>query len=225
MLTLCYSPGTCALSDLIVLALVGKPYQLCRVSREERTGELYKRVNPRGQVPALVTEYGVLTENAAILLKIADAAPEAGLVPALGTPERDRLHEWLSYLDSGFHVAFYPIFKPSIFSDDPSHAALLAETAKKRVAEHYRHIDAKLAGRAYVLGDRYTVLDPYLVAMGRWGRSFLDLADVAPNVDALLTRLQARPEVVFGLAVERGEIESDARFGLAGHVPLRDLAA
>ncbi len=70
-------------------------------------------INPLGQVSALVLPDGrVLTESAAMVLHIADRAPEAGLVPAAEAPQRPVFLRWLVFLVA----AIYPTFT---FGDEP----------------------------------------------------------------------------------------------------------
>ena len=69
MLTLYYAPGACSMAPHIVLEETGASYatELVSLAKGEQQGDAYLRVNPRGKVPALRTEAGVLTENVAIL--------------------------------------------------------------------------------------------------------------------------------------------------------------
>ena len=90
MLKLFYAPGTCALASHIVLEEAGAEYEAVRVdftTNEQRKPE-YLAVNPKGRVPALVTERGVLTETPAILAFVAQRYPQARL-PVGGRPGRD----------------------------------------------------------------------------------------------------------------------------------------
>jgi glutathione S-transferase len=66
-----YKPGACSLSSRIVLTEIGLAYEAIRVDTETgltETGDDYRAINPKGYVPALELEGGVvLTENPAIL--------------------------------------------------------------------------------------------------------------------------------------------------------------
>ncbi len=78
-----YAAGTCALASNIALEEAGAKFETVRVdfrSNEQRKPE-YLAINPKGRVPALVTEHGVLTETPALLIYIAQAFPRAGLAP------------------------------------------------------------------------------------------------------------------------------------------------
>ena len=69
MLKLFYAPGSCALASHIAFEEAGANYEAVRVdllAKDQRKPE-YLAINPKGRVPALVTDKGVLTENPAIL--------------------------------------------------------------------------------------------------------------------------------------------------------------
>ena len=79
MLKLFWAPGTCALASYIALEEAGaqfEPVRLDFTKGDQRKPE-YLKVNPKGRVPALVTDRGILTENPAILAWIAQTWPQA----------------------------------------------------------------------------------------------------------------------------------------------------
>jgi len=84
MLTLYYSPGACSMAAHIALEEAGAQYALKLVSipkGEQLADEYLQNVNPRGKVPSLRTQDGILTENVAILTYIARVFPHARLLP------------------------------------------------------------------------------------------------------------------------------------------------
>ena len=83
MLKLYYSPGSCALASHITLEESGVAYAAERVDfkNSQQTSPAYLAINPKGRVPALVTDRGVLTETPAILTFVAQSAPQAKLLP------------------------------------------------------------------------------------------------------------------------------------------------
>ena len=76
-----YAPNTCALASHIALEQAGAAYEARRVdfAKNEQRSPEYLRVNPKGRVPALVTERGILTETPALLSFIAQSFPAARL--------------------------------------------------------------------------------------------------------------------------------------------------
>lgn len=214
-----YTPGTCALGCMILLRRTGLDFSVCHVAREARHAEPYLSINPRGQVPAADVGGGrILTENSAILLHIAAKAGGSWL-PSDASEARDRVHYWLSWLDSGFHVAFYPIFKPQLFLEDESLHADLRETAKLKVAQAYAMLDAHLGAHEWMLGDAPSLLDDYVFAMSRWGIRIFDGIDRWSHVHAHRERMLSDDAVKFGLGVESGDIV-DADGAFQGQAPL-----
>src|SRR3954464_10319134 len=90
MLTLYYALGACSMASHIALEETGAPYQtqvVALAQGEQSKPEYLNSVNPRGKVPALQTDDGILTENVAILTYLARTFPDAKLLPTdpLGT--------------------------------------------------------------------------------------------------------------------------------------------
>src|ERR1700741_4404601 len=105
MLRLHHAPMACSLASRLALLEADLPHEIVFVDTlagEQRT-DAYRRVNPRGQVPALQTPDGVLVESAAILPYIADLAPEKCLFPPAGSFDRAQGQAWLSFLSSTLH--------------------------------------------------------------------------------------------------------------------------
>ena len=215
-----YTPGACSLSCMIAADWVGEPYELCRVEREVRGSDAFKRINPRGQVPALRVGERTLVEAGAILVHLAERRPAANLLPPVGTEERDTANQWLSYFASGFHVAFYPFFVPGRYIKDAALQGAVRDAAIDQIRAQLAHVDRHLSGRSYVLHEVRSVLDPYLYAMSRWAVSLVDMPGEYPNLAAHQGRMQQDAAVQCALATERGEAATAASGACRGHVVL-----
>jgi len=193
-----YSPGACSLSPHIALAEAGLSADYVKVNLKDKkteAGDDYLKVNPKGQVPVLHTEAGVLTEGPAIVQYIADKAPNMKLAPAHGTMERYQLQEWLNMLTSELHKSFSPLFHPTM----PDEAKAIF---RDKIGKTLSHIDARLAGRDYLMGSQFTVADGYLFTMLRWALGLkFDLAQY-PNIKAYFDRVGARPKVKEAMLAE-----------------------
>jgi glutathione S-transferase len=159
-----FAPGACSLADHIALNEAGLTFEPIKVdlkARRTEDGRDYAAVNPKGYVPALVFDDGVLlTENVAILSWVADQAP--GLAPQ-GALGRYRLLEMLAYLSTEVHKAFKPFFTPGA-----------SEAAKGQAAETIGRRLGLLASRldqGYLFGSEFTVADAYLFVMEMWARN------------------------------------------------------
>ena len=84
MFKLYYAPGTCALASHIALEEAGAAYTAERLDfkNNQQNSPQYLAINPKGRVPALVTDRGILTETPAMLAYIAQSFPQAKLVPS-----------------------------------------------------------------------------------------------------------------------------------------------
>src|SRR5204863_4227850 len=107
MLKLYYAPGTCALASHIALAETGAPYTTEKVDfkSNQQNSPQYLGINPKGRVPSLVTDSGILTETPAILAFIAQAFPKAKLAPLDDAFAFAQVQSITSYLCSTVHVA------------------------------------------------------------------------------------------------------------------------
>ena len=167
MIRLHYMPGSCALAAHIALEWTGVRYEAVRHERDEMSGEDYRRINPKGQVPALELDDGrVVTEAFAVLLWIADYHQDARIAPTGGL-QRVRLHEHLAELTSDVHPAFAPFFAADRYIGDPALQDAVRAKAVERIAEKFERLDTLLHGHDWLL-ERRSVADAYRYAMTRW---------------------------------------------------------
>ncbi len=187
-----FFPGACSMSPHIALREAGLGFDLERVdpkTGKTASGADFRSINPKGMVPVLELDNGErLTEGPAIVQYIADRKPESGLAPAAGTIERYRVQEWLNYITSELHKGFTPMFKP----DTPDE---YKQISRKNLETRFAYVDRNLAGKQYLMGDRFTVADGYLFTVLNWSRLHkMDLA-AWPNIAAFMERVRARPKV------------------------------
>jgi glutathione S-transferase len=191
------APGACSQAPHIALLETGLPFDLVKVdlrTKRLETGEDYTAINPKGAVPALALDDGeLLTENAVVLQYIADRAPEARLVPPVGTLARYRVLEWLNYVATELHKGFAPLFHPT---GEPR-AHVIEQLSKK-----FDYVNARLGDGPYLAGADLSVADLYLFVILGWTRIFhIDLARW-PALAAFRTRLLERPAARAALHAE-----------------------
>ena len=204
MLTFYYAPNTCALASHIALETAGARYEAVRVSfakQEQRSAE-YLRINPKGRVPALVTERGILTETPAILQFIAQTHPQARLAPLDDAFALARLNAFNSYLCSTVHVAHAHRMRGYRWADDPEALEAMKKKVPQSVGECFEMIERELFVGPWVLGERYSVSDMYLFTLASWLEG--DGVDPArfPKVSAHRERMRADPVVSRVMAAE-----------------------
>ena len=199
MTKLYYSPGACSLSPHIALREAGLPFDLVLASTKTKKladGTDFNTINPKSYVPVLELNDGQrLTEGPAIVQYIADQVPASKLAPAAGTMERYRLMEWLNFITSELHKGFSPLFNPAM----PEEAKTLART---KLTDRLQWVDTQLEGKAYLMGDTFTVADGYLFTVANWCQYVA--IDTAPmkHLTAFMARAGARPAVQAALKAE-----------------------
>jgi glutathione S-transferase len=206
MLKLFYAPGSCALAPHIALEEAGAKYEAVRVdlrAKDQRKPE-YLAINPKGRVPALVTAKGVLTENPAILAFVAQSFPEARLAPLDDAFAFARVQAFNSYLCSTVHVAHAHLNRGYRWADDAAAIAAMREKAPQSIGECFELIEAEMLAGPWVMGERYTICDPYLFTLARWLEG--DGVDTAPfpKVRDHRQRMSERPAVKVALAQHLG---------------------
>ena len=163
MLKLFYAPGSCSLASHIVLEEAGADYQVVGMDTkagDQRTPD-YLAVNPKGRVPALVTDQGVLTETPAILAWIAQTWPAAGLAPTEPWAFA-RAQAFNSYLCSTVHVAHAHKHRGYRWTDDlTAQAAMTAAVPKNEIA-CFELIETEMFEGPWVLGEAFSICDGYL---------------------------------------------------------------
>lgn len=165
-----YAPKTVALATHIALEETGAPYEARRVdfqASEQRSSE-YLDINPKGRVPALHTEHGVLTETPAILVYLAQTYPDAQLAPTSGAYEFAKLQEFNLYLCATVHVAHAHGPRGSRWADDAAALESMKQKVSANMAECFRLIESRLFKSPWVMGENYTVCDSYLFAIASW---------------------------------------------------------
>ncbi len=197
MLTLYYSPGACSMAAHIALEEVDADFRLEIVSlpKGEQQSPAYLSVNPRGKVPALLTDRGVLTEAVAILSYIARWFPEARLLPEEPL-DMARCLSHMVYLSSTVHPAFTHIVRPGRFATDAAAHENLRATGQQNAWKFLEEIDALLAGNEWVLGDRYSIADPYTLVIYGWGRHNRMPVEQLKHYSAFKDRMLQRPAVL-----------------------------
>lgn len=203
MLKLYYAPGACSLASHIALEETGGSYQTERVdfaSGQQRTPE-YLRVNPKGRVPALVTDKGTLTESPVILGYIAQTFPDAKLAPNGDSFAFGDVQAFNMFIATSVHISFAHIFRPTRYGEESAAEGMRAK-ALESLGEYFGMIERKLGDNPWVHGAAFTISDPYLLVMSRWAdRVGLDLS-ATPAVVAHRERVTGRPAVQRVLAAE-----------------------
>jgi glutathione S-transferase len=193
------TPGACSLSPHIALREAGLQFDFEQVdlkTKQTKSGADYRKVNPKGAVPALQLDNGqVLTEGPAIVQYIADQKPALKLAPAAGTLERSRLQESLNYICSELHKMFGPLFNPATPADQQN-------ATKTAIGTKFDLVNRSLEGKQFLLGDAYTVADGYLFVILTWAKHVgMDLGRW-PAINSFFDRVFGRPATQAAMKAE-----------------------
>lgn len=195
VLKLYYSPGSCALASHIALADAGADFEATRIDFEsgEQLKPEYLAINPKGRVPALITEHGILTETPAILVYIAQRFHNADLAPLSDPFAFARVQEFNSYLCSTVHVAHAHRARGTRWADDPAALAEMQRKIPETVFKAFELIENGLLEGPWVMGEDYTICDAYLYTVSRWLESDgINPAEQLPRVAAHRERMEQR---------------------------------
>lgn len=172
MLKLYYAAHSCALATHIVLEEVGADYSTVRIdfaSGQQRSPE-YLEVNPKGRVPALATDRGILTETPAMLAFVAQSFPAAKLAPMDDPFAFAEVQAFNSYLCSSLHVAHAHRMRGHrwVDADDTAAIAAMQRKVPESVGAGFDLIERDMLKGPWVMGERYTICDPYLFTLAQW---------------------------------------------------------
>ena len=183
------SPSTASLAVHWMLLELHVPFEVVWLDFEDKAqkSDDYLRLNPNGVVPTLIVEGRAVSETGAILMLLAERHPEAGFAPPPGSPERGAWLQWMVWLANGpmasFRLWFYEADLPGI-----DRAALQA-----KIERYWDRIDARLAGRSWIVGETMSTVDLQLAMLARWSRNMPRPATAWPNIAAWLAPIRARP--------------------------------
>jgi len=193
--TLYGSSSTASLVVHWLLIELGIEHELVLLDfdRREHKAADYLALNPAGRVPTLRIDGLLLTEAAAIALYLADRHPEAGLLPAVGTPARGEAYRWMFWCANTLQPAYRAWFYPHEAAGEACVEATRT-MARQQLEAAWQHVAAHLQAHGpYLLGDAPSVVDFMLVMLMRWSRNMPRPTDTWPVLKAHATALKARP--------------------------------
>ncbi|MEI6719448.1 MAG: glutathione transferase GstA [Betaproteobacteria bacterium] len=194
-----YAPGACSMAPHIVATEAGLKLDLVKVdipNKKTADGADFWAVNPKGYVPALQLDSGeVLTEVGVIIQYLADQKPESGLLAKAGSMERYHQMEAINFAATEVHKQLGALFNPKMTPE-------MREVQMGVIERRFNPLEKSLAGKQFIMGDKFTVADAYLFNVLNWTNPLkIDLAKW-PNIQAYMGRVGARPKVQETLKAE-----------------------
>lgn len=115
----------------------------------------YRAINPMGKVPAIRHGDTVVTENAAILMYLADLVPGRHLAPAVGTPARGPYYRW---------IAFMAPLEALLTAKSVGALAKPEQAGYGTEADVLETLEGALRGREHLAGDTFSAADLFVAA-------------------------------------------------------------
>ncbi|MEI7446309.1 MAG: glutathione S-transferase family protein [Burkholderiales bacterium] len=205
-------PATAAMIPHLVLRELGVPFDWVHIDRDRDAHKApdYLKLNPNGLIPVLIDARGaeeiVLYETAAIVWHLADAFPAAGLAPPVGGAARAHAYKWVAWLSATLQPTLLARFYPDRWVDAGNAAGVeqVRRHAEAKAGPMLDQLDAHLAAHRapWMLGDAFSIVDPYAFTLCRWTRGFAHPARARPALGAWLGRMLDRPAMRRVLADE-----------------------
>lgn len=188
------SPSTAGTAIRWMLLELDVPFELKLLDFEkgEHKTPDYLALNPDGVVPTLIVDGAPVTQMAGIATLLAERHPEAGLAPPVGSPERAPYLSWSFWLANSFQ----PHFRAWFYPHEPAGGEALdavKEAARVRIEQGLARLDAHLADRDVIVGDRFSTVDLLATILCRWTRNMPKPATAWPNLKRYLDRIRQRP--------------------------------
>jgi GST-like protein len=186
------------------LTLIGAPFEVIEAVtwQGEHERDKVASVNPMRQIPALITppdargNRETITESAAILIWLAEQHPEAALAPEPGDPLRAQFLRGMTFVPAAIYSMFWVRDDPSrLGGSDPDDQARIKVRTAERIAQCWGIMDSQIEPGRFLLGDDLTVLDLYVATASRWTPRRERFAEVAPEMSAVMQRVDALPEL------------------------------
>lgn len=191
-----YAPGTISIAVAIALQEAGLEHETIKVdfAAKEQTTPGYAQINPKGRVPALVVDGGILTETGALLDYIADLAPQAGLRPS-DPLMAARMREVMFYLASTMHVAHAHKMRGSRWASQASSHKDMTAKVPQTMADCCAYISSNGLRGPFVLGDHFSLADCYLYVVCSWLTGDRVNVDDFPKIQQFMTTMEQRDSV------------------------------
>jgi GST-like protein len=181
------------------LTLAGQPYRLIESvtwDLDDPSHDAVLAANPMRQIPALVLPGGeVLTESAAILIRLAELHPEERLAPEAGDRRRGQFLRWMSFVSAAIYSLYWVKDDPSRLAPDPAAQGPLVERVHERIAQCWGIMDRQVEPGRYILGDEISVLDLYVTVVSTWRPRRRRFYEVAPKLAEVVRRVDAEPRL------------------------------
>lgn len=197
-----WHPATASLAPMALLEETEANYEAVYVDLEagENFASEYLKIHPYGRVPALVLPDGSIAfESAGLVLYLADQVTDGRLVPPTGETDRARCYQWLFFLADTIYPSYNRLAHPERYVVDESAQELIKANAKALLTEQWDVVERNLVDRQWLLGNRFSCADIYLVMVATWDFAPESFAARCPNVIRVAHAAAKRSAVQYAL--------------------------
>ena len=174
------------------LALAGVPFDQIDVPKPP--DPTFLAISPLNQVPVLTLPDGnSITESAAMCILLAERHPEADLAPAIGSPTRADFLRWMTFMSSVIYPAALRFFYAHRYTADPGGLEAVKQAAVAEMDRGFAILDTALENRDWLVGDRLSLADIYLVMLIAWHPEVEKVRTAWPNIERLWAGLREHP--------------------------------
>ena len=193
--------GSGAVAVEAALRLMGQPYELIEAVTYDKddpeSGDRVLATNPMRQVPALALPSGeVITESAAILIRLCELHPEARLAPEPADPARTQFLRWMSFVSAAIYSLYWVKDDPSRLAPDPAAQEPLVQRCLERISDCWAMMNAQVEPGRWILGEDLSVLDLYVTVVSRFQPRRQRFYATAPKLAPIVQAVDALPELV-----------------------------
>ncbi len=195
MIVLYYFYPACSLAAHICLEESGLEFEARRVDlKDPEQAAAFKKINPKGTIPAITTNGQTLSENVAVMAYVADLAPQAKLIPT-EPMARAQCLSFLAWGASTFHINFRMSFRPERFTTEASMHDGIRGVGRANYWKNLETLDERLASQDWIMGKDFTAADGYALRFYDWGRIGKFPVEDLKAFAAFKDRMIARPAV------------------------------
>lgn len=172
-------------------ALAGVPFDQIDVPKSDPPDQAFLHISPFNQVPVLILPDGSsMTESAAICILLAERHPEADLAPTANSPGRADFLRWMIFMSSVIYPADLRFYYAHRYTTDPGGVEAVKEAAIAEMERGFAILDAALEGQDWLIGDRLSLADIYLVMLAAWHPQVEKVPSAWPSIERLWAGLR-----------------------------------
>jgi glutathione S-transferase len=194
------APRTRSLRVAWLLEELGVDYEVVLSAFQPTPTRFFIQATPTGKFPTIDDDGFILFESGAIIEYLLEKHADTTLVPPPGTREKGEWLQWLHFADATAFAPLGIVIWLTVYRDDAAAHSQLVADARQRASTAFEVLADRLAGREWILGDRFSAAD-IMLGFTLLAARLLGIVAADSTLGGYLQRLEARP--AFQRALER----------------------